>query len=133
MNVGVLATVVFTFLIGFPVASMAGLAPDTDSDGVPNVLDNCDTKANAGALFCDTDSDGYGNACDCDYGVQVATQCLVPDFNTFRSKFGEATPSTADHDCAGAVVNVTDFNVFRSLFGTTPSSGLGCAGTAGCN
>ena len=38
--------------------------PDTDSDGVPDVDDNCPSIANAGQL--DYDGDGEGDACDAD-------------------------------------------------------------------
>ena len=41
MKVGVLATMIFGALIGFPIASFAGLAPDADGDGIPDVLDKC--------------------------------------------------------------------------------------------
>jgi hypothetical protein len=37
---------------------------DTDEDGIPDSLDNCDFAANADQL--DTDGDGEGNACDAD-------------------------------------------------------------------
>ena len=39
MKVGVLATMIFGALIGYPIASLAGLAPDLDTDGIPDVLD----------------------------------------------------------------------------------------------
>jgi len=35
MKVGVLATMVFSALVAYPIASFAGLAPDADGDGIP--------------------------------------------------------------------------------------------------
>src|SRR5215510_9334235 len=66
MKVGVLATTMFALLIGFPIASFAGLAPDADGDGIPDVLDKCsiDSRNATAPATCDTDSDGYGNVCD---------------------------------------------------------------------
>src|SRR4030095_1486558 len=37
MKVGVRATMVFASLIAYPIASFAGLAPDADNDGIPDV------------------------------------------------------------------------------------------------
>lgn len=110
MKVGVLATTMFALLIGFPIASSAGLAPDADGDGIPDVLDKCsiDSRNATAPATCDHDTDGYGNVCD-------------PDFNQDFS------------------VNAADFGMFfvpkfkGSLGGAKPGpSGLGCAGTAGC-
>src|SRR5213593_1420756 len=69
MKVGVLATMVFAMSIGFPIASFAGLAPDADGDGIPDVLDKCtiDSRNATPPATCDTDSDGYGNPCDGDF------------------------------------------------------------------
>ncbi len=39
-----------------------GLVPDSDSDGVPDDVDNCPTVSNPDQL--DSDSDGIGDACD---------------------------------------------------------------------
>ena len=55
--------------------NQAGALPDSDSDGVPDVYDNCRDTANgpligpydaANNRQYDTDADGWGNACDCD-------------------------------------------------------------------
>ena len=67
MRVGVLATMVFATLIGYPIASFAGLAPDADSDGIPDVLDKCTLDSRNTTATCDTDVDGYGNPCDADF------------------------------------------------------------------
>ena len=69
MKVGVLATMVFAISIGYPIASFAGLAPDADGDGIPDVLDKCtlDSRNATAPATCDTDVDGYGNTCDGDF------------------------------------------------------------------
>ena len=121
-------------------SSFAGPATDTDSDGVPDVIDNCSTIANAGTAGCDSDLDGYGNACDGDYDQNLTTNSndflnvFLPDFPTGTMSTNAAgNPNGTDNDCNG-VVNGNDFlNVFLSLFPGTPGpSGLSCAGTAPC-
>jgi len=129
MKVGVLATIILGALIGFPIASFAGLAPDGDSDGVPDVLDNCSAIANAGALDCDTDQDGYGNECDCDLNQTLS--CTVGDLNAWKIAFA-ASPQTnmnADHNCTNTIT-VGDLNIWKIRFsnsGTQFKSGLSCA------
>ena len=56
MKVGVLATMVFAISIGYPIASFAGLAPDADGDGIPDVLDKCtlDSRNSVAPGTCDT-------------------------------------------------------------------------------
>ena len=133
MKVGVLTAMIFALTVGFPIASMAGLAPDTDSDGVPDAIDNCDLVANAAPDDCDTNTDGFGNACDCDYDQSGA--CDVTDFNTFRTSFqNPGSNADTDANCDGAT-NVTDFNAFRTGFQNPGnlSSGLSCAGTIPCS
>ena len=111
MKVGVLATMAFATLIGFPIASFAGLAPDTDTDGIPDVLDKCsiDSRNASAPGTCDHDTDGYGNVCD-------------GDFNN------------------NYVINPVDFSDYfipklkGGLGGPRPGpSGLSCAGTPGCS
>jgi hypothetical protein len=138
MKVGVLATMVFATLIGYPVASFAGLAPDSDNDGIPNVLDKCTLDNRNVASSCDTDIDGYGNPCDADFDQNFAVNGT--DFGTFFVPAFKGGPFTRgqDMDCNGAV-NATDFGAFfvpkfkGALGGPIPGpSGLSCAGTAGC-
>ena len=140
MKVGVLATMVLATLIGYPVASFAGLAPDSDNDGIPDVLDKCTLDSRNVASSCDTDIDGYGNPCDADFdqsGIVNGT-----DFSTyFIPAFKPPNPAPTrgqDMDCSGAV-NGTDFSTYfipkfkGALGGPIPGpSGLSCAGTAGC-
>ena len=144
MKVGVLATMAFATLIGFPIASFAGLAPDTDTDGIPDVLDKCslDSRNATAPGTCDTDVDGYGNVCDGDFDNNFTVNSN--DFgNLFVPAFKALDPSPwpqgMDMDCNG-VVNSNDFgNNFVPKFkgalgGPRPGpSGLSCAGTPGCS
>jgi hypothetical protein len=106
MKVGVLATTVFAFLIGLPIASFAGLAPDADADGIPDVLDKCSTDTRNSVCTTDDDVDGYGNTCDPDFD-QGGTVDAVDFGLFFAPKFKSATPVPGP-------------------------SGLACAGTPGC-
>lgn len=133
MKVGVLSIMVsFLLAAGLPLVAMAGSpVTDTDNDGIVDSLDNCVTKPNAGALFCDTDQDGYGNACDSDLDNNGAT--VGGDFAIFGSNFGAVGPNIADGDCNGSVVG-GDFAIFGTNFGNPPGpSGLSCAGSIPCN
>ncbi|MEM7411124.1 MAG: thrombospondin type 3 repeat-containing protein [Myxococcota bacterium] len=131
------ATICFALWFALPFASTAGLAPDADSDGVPDVLDNCSTTPNAAPFDCDTDKDGYGNACDGDFDQDFDVDGV--DFNPgFLSVFtgsGLPSPTGTDMDCDGDV-DGSDFNpVFLNQFtgsGAPGPSGLNCAGQPGC-
>jgi len=144
MKAGVMATMVLAMSIGFPVASFAGLAPDADNDGIPDVLDKCtlDSRNATAPATCDDDVDGYGNVCDPDFD-----QNFVVNSNDFTMKFLPAFkgqdpapwPEGMDMDCNG-VVNSNDFTMFflpkfkGALGGLVPGpSGLSCAGTPGCS
>jgi len=141
MKVGVLATMVLATLIGYPIASFAGLAPDADGDGIPDVLDKCTLDSRNATATCDTDADGYGNPCDADFDQNFATNST--DFTMFfvpAFKSGLPSATGTDMDCNGAV-NSADFVGFfvpkfkgvPALGGSVPGpSGLSCAGTAGC-
>jgi hypothetical protein len=124
MKIGVLATMVFTISIGLPVASFAGLAPDTDGDGVPDVLDNCLNVSNPGTADCDTDQDGYGNACDCD--LNEAGGCTSTDLAIWKAAFKSGTNLNADHNCVGGITS-TDLAVWKARFKAVQNSGLSCA------
>jgi hypothetical protein len=141
MKVGVLATMVFAISIGFPIASFAGLAPDADGDGIPDVLDKCtlDSRNATAPATCDTDTDGYGNTCDPDYDQNGAVNSL--DFTTyFVPAFkGGSSARGQDMDCNTAVNSLDFTNYFVPKFkgglgGAVPGpSGLSCAGTPGCS
>jgi len=144
MKVGVLATMIFGALIGYPIASLAGLAPDADGDGVPNVIDKCMTDSRNVAMSCDTDTDGYGNVCDGDFNQNGVTNSV--DFAMYfapaLTSVGFAASRGVDMNCNGTV-NAVDFGMnFVPDLGTgytgsdPPSqpgpSGLPCAGSIGC-
>lgn len=114
-------------LIGLPVASWAGVAVDTDGDGVVDALDNCTLIANAPPLDCDTDGDGYGNSCDGDHD-----QSLVVDATDFSAHFlpdflsGIDSGTGTNMDCTG-IVDATDFGSFflpQFTYGFPGPSGL---------
>jgi len=141
MKVGVLATTVFALLIGFPIASFAGLAPDADGDGIPDVLDKCSIDSRNAVSTCDHDTDGYGNVCDPDFDQNFLVNAA--DFSmlfvpAFKGVDPAPWPQGMDMDC-NALVNAADFSMhfvpkFKgALGGAVPGpSGLACAGTAGC-
>jgi hypothetical protein len=145
MKVGVLATMAFATLIGFPIASFAGLAPDADNDGIPDVLDKCsaDSRNSTAPSTCDSDTDGYGNTCDGDFDQSGAANSI--DFGTlfvpaFKGLDPAPWPQGMDMDCSGGV-NAIDFGTYfvpkfkgTAPGGTSPGpSGLSCAGTPGCS
>ena len=106
MKVGVLATMAFAVLIGYPIASFAGLAPDDDNDGIPNVLDKCtlDSRNATAPATCDSDGDGYGNTCDADFNqsYSVTSADFGQFFNPkFKGALGGARPGPSGLSCAG--------------------------------
>ncbi len=148
MKVGVLATMVLAISIGYPVASFAGLAPDADSDGIPDVLDKCTIDSrNATAVpggTCDTDVDGYGNPCDGDFNQNNLVQ--ADDFSmffipAFKGVDKAPWPEGMDMNCNN-LMQADDFSMyFIPKFKNVPAfggakpgpSGLSCAGTPGCS
>jgi len=122
----------------------AGIAMDTDGDGVPDVVDNCKTVPNAGAASCDSDRDGYGNACDGDFnnsgssdGLDFGGTHFLADFMTGRqSKNAHRDPQGTDMNCDGAV-DAVDFwpphFLTQFIAGSPGSSGLACAGSVPCS
>jgi len=137
MKVGVLATMIFGALIGYPIASFAGLAPDFDGDGIPDVLDKCMNDPRNAANTCDTDQDGYGNVCDGDFN-QTGTTTSIPDFSMFFLPALTTGPTSrgTDMNCSGSVTSIPDFSMFfiPNLNLAKPGpSGLPCAGVIPCN
>lgn len=129
MKTGVLVSIVAALLIGFPIASLAGVVPDTDNDGILDPNDNCVLIPNASPLDCDTDIDGYGNRCDCDFDDNFG--CGASDFGLFGMDFGMAGALETDMNCDGGV-GATDFGLFGMQFGGQPGpSGKSCAGMVG--
>jgi Thrombospondin type 3 repeat len=142
MKVGVLATMVFATLVAYPIASFAGLAPDADGDGIPDVLDKCTLDSRNVVSPCDADVDGYGDVCDGDFDQNFSVS--TADFSTFfvpafKGLDPAPWPQGMDMDCNGSV-STSDFSgyfvpKFKGLApgGNHPGpSGLSCAGTAGC-
>ncbi len=98
-------------------------AADTDSDGVPDSLDNCINVANGplipdagGNSQLDADGDGYGNICDADFDNSGFVN--FADLGAFRTAFGSSDP-VADMDGSG-FVNFADLGLFRNAFGAAP-------------
>jgi hypothetical protein len=136
MKVGVLATMIFGALIAFPMASFAGLAPDDDSDGIPNVLDKCRLDSRNVTLSCDRDQDGYANICDGDFNQSNSVNST--DYTMFfvgDAGSGMDSGRGTDMNCSGGV-NSTDYSMFfvpQASQGTPGPSGMACAGTIPCN
>lgn len=108
------ATTIAAMLLAASQA-LAQAPPDTDRDGVPDVQDNCTTRANAGQA--DTDLDGYGNACDGDLNNDGYTN--AQDATLFRQHLGEQG-GIADFNADG-FVNARDTTIFRQqLLGHAP-------------
>ncbi len=135
MNVPVQrATTAILLIAGLSLAAAAESAPDVDSGGVPDSLDNCMTVANPPPVSdCDTDMDGYGNLCDVDLNNDGLVNGL--DFVGFH----ECSSGSSDPDGLGCDLNCdtlwNDLSSFRAAYeaGTPPGpSGLACAGTVPC-
>ncbi len=98
---------------------------DADSDGVPDLLDNCINSSNEDQT--DTDGDGYGNRCDADFN----NDCVV-NFVDF-TELTDRILSTSDplHDLnSDGVINFFDVLFFSEGFLTAPGpSGY----SEGCN
>jgi hypothetical protein len=125
--------------------TFAGPTPDSDSDGVKNLIDSCidvPNGTNTQEVQVDSDRDGYGNQCDGDLNNSGATN--VTDFILFAQSFGEDCGAVGSSGCADADynadadmnssggVNVTDFVLFggQFLLGVPGPSGLLCAANA---
>ena len=128
--------------------SIAGSTPDTDGDGVFNLVDNCVHVPNApaggpGEPQLDFDGDGFGNQCDGDFNNSGGT-VNTTDFNIFTPCNAMAlaagfpfpvTGSVAGIDCnnvdmdGSGTINTTDFNFLTPLLsiGVNGESGLPCA------
>jgi hypothetical protein len=88
-------------------------APDSDSDGVQDSLDNCTDTTNSTQL--DTDADFFGNACDCDFDNDGA--CSIDDFNLFLRDFMSPTDSAIETDTDDdGTIGIADFNIFSPDF-----------------
>ena len=81
MRLTVFAATLAFLLWGTP--AFAGTAPDYDSDGVGDQIDNCSEDVNTGQD--DTDVDDCGNICDADYDDTGSWD--FPDFGEFVAAF----------------------------------------------
>jgi hypothetical protein len=119
---------------GLSLGANAGSITDGDSDGVPDVYDNCSTDANgplAGACDGqqDADLDGFGDFCD-----QDTNNDGLVGINDVTGTVGALGTGTQlyDYNCDG-LVGVNDVTAAVGALGTPPGpSGLSCAGTAPC-
>jgi len=95
---------------------------DTDSDGIPDVVDNCRTLSNANQV--DSDFDGFGNRCDGDLNNNGSTNAF--DTPLYRAQLGQPsippTYNKADFNTNGSV-NAFDTPIYRSLLGAPPGPG----------
>jgi hypothetical protein len=113
---------------GLSLTVVAGpTEPDTDSDGIVDMHDNCDVVANPNQA--DSDQDGYGQVCDQDL-VGTDGKINVTDYGAFKAGYlGEAPTynEQSDFNCDGKI-NVTDFGIFKADYlGTVGTSGQSCA------
>ncbi|MEM9177027.1 MAG: hypothetical protein AAGC67_17545, partial [Myxococcota bacterium] len=114
---------VAVLLVGLPAA---GVAQDSDADGVPDSLDNCILDANPDQM--DHDNDGFGTACDADYTGDASV--TTKDFLHFLGCFSlyasnahtyvdgagrERFCGNTDHDDNGRST-VADFTTFLNQF-----------------
>ena len=84
--------------------------PDSDGDGLNDLVDNCTFQANAGQQ--DGDQDGIGNRCDADLNQDCVVN--VEDLGIFKQRFF-TSDAVADFDSSGTV-NVVDLGILRTLF-----------------
>ena len=93
---------------------------DTDTDGVPDAVDNCVLIPNADQR--DTDGDNYGNSCDFDYNNDCTINFL--DFSELAGDFMASGDLDTDANGDG-VVNFVDISQFPAFFMMPPGpSGL---------
>jgi hypothetical protein len=96
-----------------------GLTADADTDGIPDVADNCTLLENADQR--DTNGDGYGNVCDPDLDNDGSVN--FPDLALFRKVIFTTDPD-ADFDGNGSV-NFLDLGKMKAFFFLPPGpSGL---------
>jgi hypothetical protein len=96
-------------------AGDAHAAPDSDADGVPDLLDNCVSAANPSQL--DSDADGFGNLCDADLNNDNITNSV--DLGLFKAAFATSNNPSADLNGDG-ITNSLDLGLVRPLFLLAP-------------
>lgn len=94
--------------------------PDSDSDGIPNPVDNCVLLHNTDQR--NTDGDAYGNACDPDFNNDQIVNAI--DLGMMRAVF---FTDDADVDINGdGFVSVTDLGVLKTFFHEPPGPAGPC-------
>lgn len=131
MNRTLFAATMALLLWGTP--ALGGPAPDSDGDGMVDILDNCSDVANPGQA--DTDGDDCGNLCDADYNQDGVVG--FADFGQFAVAFNEVDNPLQQHPepvNPARVVGFADFGYFASVFGVPNSVGPSgtTAGTVAC-
>ena len=114
--------------IGILRIKFVGAAPDSDADGVANVIDNCSEVANSDQD--DTDGDDCGNLCDTDYDQNGVAGWS--DFGFFQQCFGTTSELCQHHQPIGPFAGFVDFGAFLTDFGKTPGPSGTTAGTTAC-
>jgi hypothetical protein len=111
-----------------------GLLADADTDGFPDVADNCVSVVNgpAGSDQLDADLDGFGNACDGDFDddgvVDEADSATLAACIRGGSPADDPTCSESDLNGDGTVDTQDYEQHFVQLFDRSPGpSGLACA------
>ena len=132
MKQGIFILIVTVALIGLPMAGFAGIAVDTDGDGVVDVMDNCSAKANASQN--DSNGDGCGNRCDQD--VTNDGFVAIGDFSQLALNFGSTVPpASPDLDLdepPDHLIAIADFSQMSLNFGGTPGPSGTVSGTTAC-
>ncbi len=93
---------------------LAGMAQDSDGDGIEDQFDNCIEIANPDQR--DSNGDGFGNVCDADLDNNGFVS--FNDLELFRAAFNTSN-ADADFDGSG-FVSFNDLEIFRTLFNKPP-------------
>lgn len=116
---GALATLLFAITAGLNTAH----ANDNDGDGVPDLIDNCSSIANADQR--NTDGDLYGNICDPDFNNDGAVN--FQDLSLLQETFFLQGGFHQDMNGDG-FVNFGDLNLFAPYFLSVPGPAGGLVG-----
>jgi hypothetical protein len=127
MRLTVFAATLAFLLWGTP--AFAGTAPDFDSDGVGDQIDNCSEDENTGQD--DTDVDECGNICDGDYDNNGSAG--FADFGAFVAAYSTTDMEKCHEEpIPGCSVGFSDFGLFVSLYGSPSGPSGTTTGTTAC-